>query len=132
MLFVSLIIGGIGMIKSIPYKIGAALIIVGAGGILYVFGLSAYKSLKQRHSCEAMYVPATDMMRRYDVSLIELRQLLDQGLQGYKLNEETGDILCLSDRDILATEVWENPSESGLQHWLFKNQDIKKYKKKYT
>ena len=77
------------------------------------------------------WLTAKDVMKIYGFSIDILKQHIENGLPGYIKNPENQDLRQIKkDRDLIALEVWSDESDSMVELWRFKTEDVEKYIKK--
>ena len=150
-LFISLAIAGLGMFQPISQTIGLLFILIGLSGALSILCISFYRTRKDRLLAirgktdgieeggvgisssgfpPVKWLTVRDVMKMYDLSAEMLKQHIENGLPGYIKNPENQELRPITERDLIALEVWSDESDSMVELWRFKTEDVEKYIKK--
>ncbi len=68
-----------------------------------------------------------DVMKEYGLSVNKLKQHIENGLHCYIKNPENEKLRPITERDLIALEVWSDESDSMIEQWLFKTEDVERY-----
>ena len=77
-----------------------------------------------------IYLTGSNIEDKYGIKPFELKQRIEKGMPAYIQNTpsyRTDNLRAVSDRDLIACEVWGKDANSMVKQWLFKTEDIKKY-----
>ena len=76
------------------------------------------------------WLTTKDVMKEHGLSVNKLKQHIENGLPGYIKNHENQELRPITERDLIALEVWSDESYSMVELWRFKTEDVEKYIKK--
>lgn len=76
------------------------------------------------------WLTTKDVMKEHGLSVNKLKQHIENGLPGYIKNHENQELRPITERDLTALEVWSDESDSMVELWRFKTEDVEKYIKK--
>ena len=120
------------MFQPIHPWIGHVLIIVGCLGVIFTLGFNFYRTRKNRLATDLkdIYLTGKDIVDKYNIKPFELKQRVENGLPAYIQHTpgyDLDNLRVVSERDLVACEVWTEEAESTMNQWLFKIVDIKKH-----
>ena len=79
---------------------------------------------------KGIYLTGNDINGKHGIKPFELKQHIENGMPAYIQNTTgyiTDNLRAVSERDLIACEVWGEKTEAMIKRWLFKTEDVKKY-----
>lgn len=95
-----------------------------------VFTLAKKLRLNKATLPKGIYFSGNDLYSKYKITPFELKQRIEKGLPAYTNDSDTyrtDNLREITERDLIALEVWHDTANSKISNWFFKSEDVEKY-----